>query len=325
MLFQLILFLSLQFTFSQDQGADTKADYVKSIDMMAILQLFTSIEGDASQPESFREKVAALKKKETWVQVKNNLNLLRVGVDSYRVYKMNTTGDENTKNQDKVEHIKNLAVILPLTHGIETVAGEVSMLIAANMGASIGNIATLGVVGAIIKIPLLVDPICILFITAYKYSPHFRSGITFIRDSTTLGFSFLASQTGLKQLWSKYFYNMSVIEQLYQLQEKGWKLRTSDRLLIKKQGLEIEVANIEGNYFVKSVVAENFDKRILRDLPFNVRYALRRVIVNNKHDFYVDGVESIDSDKRGFTFKNFSLPLSGKSYRKNQCYHLFDT
>ncbi|MCB0348685.1 MAG: hypothetical protein KDD37_07610 [Bdellovibrionales bacterium] len=321
MILHFIFLLGLQSVFAIDTDTKSPNAYVQSIDMMALLELFTSIEGDEQQPETFKEKIRALKKKETWVHIKNNLNLFRVGMDSYRVYKMNTSGSQNTNNQSRVEHIQNLAIILPLSHGVETLAGEVSMLIAANMGASIGSIATIGLVGAIIKIPLLVDPICIIFVTAYKYSPHFRQGITKIRTSTASGFSFMSDVTGLRTFWNKFFYHKEVMEQLYQLRNKNWTVEINDTISLRKNGVEIEVGFSENNYFVKRVRADQFDPKILRDLPLNIRYALRRVFLKDKAEFYI---ESSSIDKKDIVFKDYSLPWNPKLSRKKQCYHLFD-
>jgi hypothetical protein len=312
-----LCFLQLSPLLAQD-GIEPKHSN-RTIDMLAILELFTSIEGEEHVPKTFKEKVISLTKKQTWQAVSQNLNVVNVATNSYRVYSMNMADPNNSNNVEKMEHVKNLAIILPLSHGVEMVAGEVSMLIAANMGTSIGGIAALGVIGAIIKIPFFVDPLCILFITSYKYFPMFRNGITFFRSATVISFTYLTKWTGLRQFWETFFYHKSVIEQLQRLQVKGWILRPGPELIVERPGLSIHLDFKNDHYFVKQVIGNLENSQLIRDLPFNIRQAIKRVVMKGNHEFYVEN--KTDSS---FTFKDHSLPWNTSISRKQLCHNLWN-
>lgn len=316
---QILMTLCLQFSpvFAADGSLPPVS--TRTIDMTAILELFTSIEGEENVPKSFKEKIISLTQKDTWKAVGQNLNVLNVATNSYRVYSMNMADPSNAVNHEKREHIKNLAILLPLSHGVEMVAGEVSMLIAAHMGTSIGGIATLGVIGAIIKIPFFVDPLCILFITSYKYFPAFRNSLTIIRNATVTGFQYVTKWTGLRRFWETYFYHKSVVSQLYDLTNKGWTIRRENGFSIEHSGFKIIFGFRNKQYFVKQVEGVIVDPKILQDLPFNIRYAIKRVVLKGHQEFYVEAKTANAAE-----FKDFSLPWHQSISRKEYCANLFN-
>jgi hypothetical protein len=310
MLLQIVFWFFV--SFAAADGEDDKKSR-STIDITAIIKMMLVIEGEEHHPTEFREKLKALGRKETWVEVKEHLNLLNLGVNSFRAYKSNAFSHPEAAND-----FKNIAILFPLSHGIESVAGEVATFVAAHMGASAATMAGIWSVGMIIKIPMLVDPLCILFFTSYKYSPHFRNSITYTRKKSLQFFHFVTDIFGIRSVFDHFFYWKHPLSQLHDMQNKGWRFDLNDFIEIEKPGIKLKIDNKGGNYFVKQIIADNFSPEVLQDLPFNIRYAIRRTIIKSKAEFYVDS-----HNENSWTFKDLTLPWGEKLASLNSCPMLF--
>lgn len=132
-----------------------------------------AIDGEHDHDATWKDKLRALTQLNTWKQWLVGLNPVRIASNSYRAYHMQ-------KNKAALaEHAMNLALVFPLSHGLEMAAAPVFGLAASAMDLPTSVVATGSSALSIIAIPGL-DPLCFLIMAAYPLKP-VHGSLTFAR------------------------------------------------------------------------------------------------------------------------------------------------
>lgn len=136
-----------------------------------------AIDGEHSHDQTWKQKLLALLKKDTWKQWARGLNPLRLRRHAYRAYHMQ-------KNKEELkEHALNLAMIMPLSHGLEMAAAPIFAL-----GSSALDLPQWIVAGgtsglSLIAIPGL-DPVCMMLFAVYPLRPVHKTLVAVQRKVT---------------------------------------------------------------------------------------------------------------------------------------------
>lgn len=151
------------------------------------------------EPATFKQalkNLATIEGLRDWVRT---YNLKKVSVNAYQYYK------ENRFNRELTDHLANLVLIFPITHGIETVFGPTMSWISTTLGWPSYVTGGFLTVGALITVPGFFDPICIITFWAYDKSVAFQNFVTNVRVGGIKVVGFIAKFTGVKFFLEKTF------------------------------------------------------------------------------------------------------------------------
>lgn len=129
--------------------------------ILRILNLFHyAIDGEHHHINSFNEFLKSFVQPETWKNLAQNLNLVKVGANAYRAYNIEKQHEIN------VRHARNMLMIYPISHGIEMASAPMFLVFSAVHDVSASTVAVVTPLLTAIAIPGL-DILCILIFAAY--------------------------------------------------------------------------------------------------------------------------------------------------------------
>lgn len=311
-MFQRIL-LSILVTFSiaafagepaPDLSKDQNCNQECQVEVKNITHKFHEMLEGRRDPQTFQEMLKDLASKEGFVTWVKEFNFRKTAMNAYRAYQV-SSGDPKVK-----EHVANLAFLFPLSHAVEMSSGPILTTMSAAMGLPDFVTGATAVAGGIISIPGL-DPLCIFFYTTYPVSPRLRSSITFLRENTMRAVTFVGSVSGTRALFKRFNSWMF----------NHWQQRSIESIMVSDAGVTVYAdphfqysvlflpwqQDEKGDYFFSGVqfvspLPSNFTdndlKRVLKNLPYNVREAIldaREVLSQNLDEadwpFYFSSVD----------------------------------
>ena len=303
---------------------------------------------ESEHGHSIKEFLQAFKSKEQWMRTLNFQNIARRTVRAFNM--------ESNKTHLK-NHVKNLALLFPISHFIEVLTAPTFMAIGTVHEFPAVVIGLGGSLLSLIAVPGL-DPLCILLLLSYPLKPVHRS-IDAIRSLSERSLSGLITTLKLDALLSKtykYEDRLSFIKQSIEnhqlldveLQtsqgEKKLSLfsrTTGSRILSLKSLWD----STENRFYIQSVWLSSFapsqiPKGVFNLFPWNARSAVREVLTLLKapekrkayeREFFVDRISISSEQEMEVFFKNRAIYLSerlqmkgiSKSHQQSPCKNSF--
>ena len=318
-----------------------KSGDITNEEAQAIAQLVRvlhhAIEGEHGH--SIKEFLQAFKNKEQWIRM---LNFQNIALRTTRAFNL-----ESNKAHLK-NHVKNLALLFPISHFIEVMTAPTFMAISTVHEFPAVVIGVGSSLLSLIAVPGL-DPLCILLLITYPLKPVHRS-IDFIRDVGERGLYGIVTTIKLDVLLSKTYSHEdrfqfikqalktnSEFNRLFNIRlhtsKKGTKLSLFDktnnnRVLSVKSNWDSE----ESRFYIQSVSLSpsapksTLKKSFLNLLPWNARSAVREVIglqanpqkmESYEREFFVEKVNLSNKNEIEVLFKKGAVYLNDKIRFRN--------
>ena len=319
----------------QSHKNNTDAETRAITQLMSILH--HAVSGKHQHVHSVKDFFTAFKNKEQW---KHLLSFRKITLHTARAFNM-----ESNKNQ-LANHVKNLALLFPLSHFIE--------VITAPAFVSIGTIhefpsIVIGLGGSLLSIIAVpgLDPLCILILSAYPLKPVHRS-VDAIRSFAeksvrgifvTLRLNTLLSKTHTYEdrfhLIKKEIETKKKLHQLFEIELQTLPEGVQLSLSNKKDGSPILVLKRVQDtkthqFYIQSVwmaqTAENAAIRnVLSLLSWNARSAIRELlkikdspqkIQSYEREFFVNQI-TVQDNGIEVLYKEKAIPLKNSFRMKN--------
>ena len=313
--------------------------------------LHQAIAGKHLHIHSVKDFLKAFQNKEQWAHLLNFHKITRYTVRAFNM-------ESNKKNLSN--HVKNLALLFPLSHFIEVMTAPAFVAIGTVHEFPSVVIGFGGSLLSIIAVPGL-DPLCILLLSTYPLKPVHKS-IDFIRNfaersvrgiAVALKLNVLLSKTYTSEdrfhLITREFEKKKKLNQLFDIEWTPLTEGSQLSIFRKKNGNKIfsvtRVRDLETNQFyiasiwISQTAEPVLTRNVLKLLSWNARSAVRELlkikdssqkIQSYEREFFVDhinvqadGITAVYREKAISLRNSFRLKKMFKNLWHSSCQMLF--
>ena len=200
---------------------------------------------------------------------------------------LNAIRYHNMNSEDPAfgKHAKNLALMIPVTEGLELATGPTVTAITLNNEFGGTTEAIMNAVGWLISTPSI-EVYCGAMTIAYFASPKFQNGVTRFREALSANVKSACHKMGLTQLFDSWFPHADLIESL---SENGWVFISSapnakHGMMYLQLGDDSFIALHLGTHnglYVDSIEVQNVPKKELKKQLKILNWSARSLLVRD--------------------------------------------